>query len=300
MSQPEPTCYRHAQRVSYVSCTRCGRHICGECQIPASVGFHCPDDVKAAHQGVRQPRTSYGGRLGGSGDGQVTRVLIGINVAVFVATVLGGAALVLGGGDSPLYRLFAMQPITLGEPGSDRITHGIADGEYYRLLTAAFLHYGTLHLLLNMFALISLGPELERALGRWRFLGLYVFCGIAGNAVSYALGPEVARAAGASGAIYGLAGAWLVLSRHRKEDLGPILGFLALGFAITFLPDLNIDWRAHLGGFLAGVGLGAALFLPGRRDAEQRAVADRVQLVGALIAVLLVVAIVAARTMDLR
>lgn len=299
MSQPEPTCYRHAERVAYVSCTRCGRHICGDCQIPASVGFHCPDDVKDANKGVRQPRTAYGGRRPQVGqDAQVTRALVGINVAVFVITLLGGASLVLGGGDSPLYRLFAMQPVALSEPGGG-VTRGIADGEYYRLLTAAFLHYGTLHLLLNMFALVSLGPELERALGRGRFLALYLLCGIAGNAASYALGPEFTRAAGASGAIYGLAGAWLVLSRRRKEDLGPIVGFLALGFAITFLPDLNIDWRAHLGGFVAGALLGAALFLPSRRSAEERALADKVQAVGAGIVVLVVVGVVAARTLVL-
>lgn len=290
--RPEPTCYRHPDRITYVTCARCDRPICGEDQIPASVGFHCPEDVRAAHRGARAAKTAYGGRLGGRG--QVTRALVALNVGVFVLTLLGGAALLLGEGSSPLYELFSMQPVTLRN-SDGTVSEGIVDGEYYRLLTSMFLHYGTLHLLLNMFALVQLGPELERVLGGWRFLALYLLTGLAGSATSYAFGPENVRAAGASGAIFGLAGAWLVLNRRRREDLGPILAFLVLGIAIAFVPGLAIDWRAHLGGFVAGAGSGAVLFVADHGGQRQRN-----QVLGLVAIGLVVVALVVVRTLALQ
>lgn len=286
MSRVEPTCYRHPERVTYVSCTRCGRSICGEDQIPASVGFHCPEDVRAAAAGARQARSAFGGRLSSGTD--VTYGLILVNVVVFAATALGGASALVGGGDSELYRLFALAPVALQDGG--QVTPGVVDGQYWRLGTAMFLHYGSLHLILNMLALFQLGPELERALGRLRFAALYLICGVAGSAGSYAFGPENARSAGASGAIYGLAGAWFLLARRRGLDATPVLGFIGVGLLLSVTIPA-IDLRAHVGGLLAGLACGTALFLSPRGPAR-----PRLQAIGLLIVVLVVAGVVAART----
>lgn len=282
------TCYRHADRVTYVRCIRCDRLICGRCQTPAAVGFQCPDDVKAGNATVRRARAAYGGRARERPD--VTYVLLGLNVAIFLLTLAVGGS-VLSGGDAELYRHFAMQPVALMD--GEGITSGVADGQWWRLLTAGFLHYGVLHLGLNMAALYSLGPGLEQSLGRLRFLALYLLCALAGNAASYAFGPENVRAAGASGALYGLVGAALVLSRRRGEDLRPLLSFLVLGVLLSVAVP-QIDLRAHAGGFLAGLLGGVALFLapPGRRRGQ-------VQALGMVVLLLLVVAVVAARTQNL-
>ncbi len=261
-----PTCYRHPDRVTYVRCTRCDRPICGEDQISAAVGFQCPDDVRAGNQGLRRTRGAFGGRE--RDRPLVTQTLVGLNVLVFLVTLAGGATLGLGGGDSPLYDHLAQQPVRLDDGSGP--TDGIADGQLWRLLSASFLHYGGLHLLLNMVVLLQLGPVLERALGRLRFLTLYLMAGVAGSALSYTLGPENARAAGASGAVFGLAAALLLLARHRRQDTRPIATFLVLGLLISQTP--GIDLWSHLGGFLGGGALAAVFYgvPPGQgRDVRQ-------------------------------
>jgi membrane associated rhomboid family serine protease len=244
----------------------------------ASVGFQCPDDVAAGAATVRQPRTVFGGRVSGD-TSRVALTLVAVNVAVFVL----GMAL----GERELVGRFANVG---GAPGRG----GVADGEVYRLITAAFLHAGALHLAFNMFALASIGPQLESALGRLRFGALYGLSALGGSVTGFVLASPVQFSVGASGAIFGLFGAYYVVVRRMGGETRSVLVLLGINLVITFTVPF-IDWRAHVGGLVTGALIAAAFaYAPrdGRRDALH---------VGACVAVvvLLVVATVA-RTVSLR
>ncbi len=194
-------------------------------------------------------RTTFGGVLA-LGDGAlVTKVLIGLNLLVFLLTeyVSKEWQVKLG--------LVSWAPL----PG---LRYGMAAGpeEWYRLVTAMFVHGGLLHIATNMFSLWVLGPQLERVLGRVRFLALYLAAGIAGNALSFLLtaGPDQLFTVGASGAIFGLLGATGVLFRVNRVPLQPVIVLLVVNLVITFSLS-GIDWRAHLGGLAAGVVIGAGM-----------------------------------------
>jgi membrane associated rhomboid family serine protease len=207
----------------------------------ASVGFQCPECVSAGARTVRQGRTVFGGRVSGD-TSRISLAIVALNVAVFV---LGFAV-----GQRELQLRFAN---LVGQPG----VIGVADGEYYRLLTAAFLHAGVLHLALNMFALAQLGPVLESALGRVRFLTLYVLAALGGSVLSYALAPQFEFGVGASGAIFGLFGAYYVVVRRMGGETRSIVTLLVINLVITFTIPI-IDWRAHLGGLVVGAVVAAA------------------------------------------
>jgi membrane associated rhomboid family serine protease len=239
MTTAPPVCYRHPDRETYVRCSRCDRPICPDCMVTASVGFQCPECVAEGNRGVRQARTTFGGRVHGD-TAVVTKALIAINVAVFLLALAGG---------EPFVRRFAL--IAFDPLGGD----GVAQGGWYRLLTSTFLHQQVLHIGLNMFALWMFGPPLEALLGRARFLGLYLLCGLAGSAVSYAFNPPVIAGLGASGAIFGLVGAAVVVNRQMRSNITGLLVYLAILLLPGFLIP-GIDWRAHLGGLVAGLVLG--------------------------------------------
>jgi membrane associated rhomboid family serine protease len=272
------TCYRHPDREAHIRCVRCNRRICPDCMIDASVGFQCPECVREGNQGVRRARTVFGG-LVSADPGYVSKALIGINVAVFLAQ------LVLG---QEVDRRFWL----IAGPGFDPIlgqSVGVADGEFYRLFTAAFLHGGLLHIALNMYALFLFGPPLEAALGRVRFTALYLLSALGGSALSYAFSNPGQPSLGASGAVFGLLGAFLVLNRKLRRDTSGIMVLLAINFAFAFIAR-NIDWRAHLGGLIAGVLCAAALvYAPPKRR-------SLVQGLGLSVVLLAVIAVVAWRT----
>ncbi|MBK5306538.1 MAG: rhomboid family intramembrane serine protease [Frankiaceae bacterium] len=239
----------------------------------ASVGFQCPECVADGAKSIRQPRTAFGGRVS-TDVGRVTTTLIAINVAVFLVSIavpdlnlrFGNLAV----GLSPTFELI-----------------GVAQGQYYRLLTSAFLHAGILHILFNMFALAQIGPVLENALGRARYLALYLLSALGGSVAAYLLAPPGQPSVGASGAIFGLFGAYYVVVRRLGGDTGQIVVLLAINLVITFTVP-NIDWRAHLGGLATGAALAAAFaYTPrGPRQAALHAVAC------AAVAVAFVVAVV--------
>ena len=206
--------------------------------IPASVGFQCPDCVSEGRKTVRQPRTVYGGsvRRGGL---DATRVLVGLNIAAFVITATSGTGVLAGNGTSSIYDRFALQPAE------------IAHGEWYRLVTSMFLHFGILHIAFNMWALFVIGSPLEQMLGRLRFVVLYLLAGLGGSLLSMAFGPVDETAAGASGAIFGLFGAYYVITRRRGLDTGPIMGLIAINLVFSFTFS-GIDWRGHVGGLIVG------------------------------------------------
>lgn len=257
-----PTCYRHSDRETYVRCTRCDRPICPDCMRSAAVGFQCPDDVAAGARSMRQPRTVFGGRVSGD-TSRVSIALVALNVVVFVGgLLLGERQLQEAYGNLP-------GPVVL----SDGSLGGVTVGEYYRLMTAAFLHGGPFHLAMNMFALASLGPTLESALGRSRYLALYLLSALGGSVLSFLLSAPGQLGVGASGAIFGLFGAYYVVVRRLGGETRQIVTLLLINLAITFAVPI-IDWRAHLGGLVTGALVAAALaYVPkgSRRTALQAA-----------------------------
>lgn len=213
----------------------------------ASVGFQCPDDVAAGAATMRQPRTVFGGRVSGD-TSRVSLALVVLNVVVFlVGMLLGERALQEAYGNLP-------GPVRL----SDGEVGGIATGELYRLLTAAFLHGGLIHLAMNMFALASIGPTLETALGRSRYLALYLLSALGGSVLSFLLSSPGQLGVGASGAIFGLFGAYYVVVRRLGGETRQIVTLLLINLAITFAVPI-IDWRAHLGGLVVGAVVAAGL-----------------------------------------
>ncbi|OEV02125.1 MULTISPECIES: rhomboid family intramembrane serine protease [Streptomyces] len=285
-AQPAPKyCYRHPDRETGISCTRCERPICPECMVAASVGFQCPECVRSGsgtghRAGADRPRTVAGGRV--TGDPRlVTKVLLGINVAVFIA--------VLAGGDRLLDELLLFGRAVTEPYGP---VEGVAEGQWYRLLTSMFLHQEIWHIAMNMLGLWFLGPPLEAALGRLRFAGLYLLSGLGGGALTFLLAVPQQASLGASGAIFGLFGAMAVLMRRMRYDMRPILILLAINLVFTFTWK-NIAWEAHVGGLVTGVLLAYAMVHAPR---ERRTLVQ----VGAFVLLLaVVVVLLVVRTLQL-
>lgn len=290
-----PVCYRHPDRETYVRCVRCERPICPDCMRSAAVGFQCVNCVKEGAATIRAPKAAYGGQA--RQNPEVTWALLGLNGLFFLLTVGTGSALGFGGQVSELFQKLALTPsvhcVASADTGCASIADGVAQGQYYRLLTAMFLHFGIIHLALNMYCLYLVGPTLERALGRLRFGALYLLSGLAGSALSYALGPVSEIAAGASGAVFGLFAGFFVLSRRRGMDVSQIGVIIGLNLVFSFSID-GIDWRGHVGGLVGGALVTAALvYAP---EGKQRWM---VQALGCACVAVVIVAVVAARTVEL-
>ncbi|WP_199551165.1 rhomboid family intramembrane serine protease [Streptomyces sp. N35] len=238
-----PGCYRHPDRETGISCTRCERPICPECMISASVGFQCPNCVREGSgtghaPTANQPRTITGGTVAAD-QNLVTKILIGINAAVFIA--------VLAMGDELVDKLDL-----IGRALNQNLEIvGVAEGQWYRLFTAMFLHQEIWHFGFNMLGLWWLGQPLEAALGRARFIALYLVSGLAGSALTYMVAAPNQPSLGASGAIFGLMGATAVLMRRLRYDMRPVIILLAINMLFTFTMN-GIAWEAHVGGLVAG------------------------------------------------
>jgi membrane associated rhomboid family serine protease len=290
-------CYRHPDVETGVHCTRCGRPICPDCMIPAPVGHQCPECVKEARQEFRRPsqRVAVGANRGLS----LTNVLLAVLAGVYVieAVVAGPAALITGPGGHDLIRLGASVGIQQQPDGS---LVGIVLGQYWRLFTATFLHAGLLHLAFNGYALYLFGNVVERELGRGRFLIIYVVTGVCASVASYAFGVPIAPSVGASGAIFGIFGAFLAYS-WRRRDLAfyaarvRSAGMLILLNLFISVALPGIDWRAHLGGLVTGIVAGAAA--DGLRDHRARTATFAVVVVALTVAA---VGLTAWRTEELR
>ncbi|HEU4347371.1 MAG TPA: rhomboid family intramembrane serine protease [Actinoplanes sp.] len=266
-----PVCYRHPSKETYVRCTRCDRPICPDCMNAASVGHQCPECVAQGRRTQRSARTAFGGSLAGRA-GIATKTLIGINVIIMIISVAtGGMTAVAGGGwggllgqGTPLTDWGSVIGLATYGPG-DTALHGVAAGEWYRLVTAMFLHYGVLHLLLNMYALWILGRELEAVLGRLRFVALYLLAGLGGNVAAYLLGAPNQATAGASTAVFGLMAATFVILRRLNMSVAPILPVIVINVIFTFTVA-NISWEGHVGGLLIGGVVAAILAYAPRRN----------------------------------
>jgi membrane associated rhomboid family serine protease len=235
-----PVCYRHPDRVTGLACSRCGRSICAECSHDAAVGQLCPDDAARTdrHQVIRA-RTLY--ERPSFQTSPVSFTIMGVTVAIFVIGLASVAA------DAWLFRNLA------------QFNALVTIGEWWRIFTAALLHANFIHIGFNMYALYLFGPRLEQQVGSPAFASLYVAAAATGGLVSYLLGDPNQISIGASGAIFGLFGAWLVASwkmRHTpggKRMFNQLFVLLAINVALGFMP--GIDWRAHMGGLAAGVAI---------------------------------------------
>jgi membrane associated rhomboid family serine protease len=240
-------CYRHPGRETNVACSNCGRPICPDCMTVTPVGMRCPECARQ-----RTPVHRGAGAGLRTGAAPATYALIAINVAAFLAELAGGgsAGSFEGGG-----RL--IHDAGLNGPA-------VADGEWWRIVTAAFLHAGPLHIALNMFALFILGTLLEPGIGTARFLGVYIVSLLAGSFGALLLDPNETTV-GASGAIFGLMSAAFIVARHRGlEGLASQIGFyVILNLAFTFgVPGISVG--GHLGGLIGGA-LAALLVVYGER-----------------------------------
>jgi membrane associated rhomboid family serine protease len=242
----------------------------------ASVGQQCVECVGEGARRTRQARTTFGGRP--TAGAVVTWTLVAINVAVFlVAWVRPGIVNDLD--------MLGYARYTSGGP-----VHGVAAGEWYRLITSAFVvpgaglnGLGLLDIVFNMWALVFVGPSLEGLLGRVRFLAVYLLSGVGGAVLYYFLAPQYAAAAGASGAIFGLFGAWFVVSRRLRLDTRGIVMLIAINLALSFFYHNVIAWQAHIGGLLTGALLTAAYAYAPRRNRTAFQVAATVAVVALIV-----------------
>lgn len=254
-------CYRHPDVITGVHCTRCGRPICPDCMVPAPVGHQCPDCVRGAKQEFRRPaqRVATGPQRGFS----LTNLLLAILVGVYVLEVGAGGMSNLFGGPptSTLIRLGASIGLT---QLPSRTWVGIAIGQQWRLVTAMFLHANLLHIAMNGYVLYFFGNIVEKELGRVRFLLLFFVTGLCASTATYSFGPNNVASVGASGAIFGLFGVFLAYNWRRRElafyaaRMRSALTLIVINLLFTFSLSSVIDWRAHVGGLVAGLIAGVA------------------------------------------
>lgn len=250
-----PRCYRHPKRETYVRCTRCDRPICPDCMQSAAVGQHCPDCVRGGSKTVRQARTVFGGRV--TATPVITYTLIAVNVLAYLAELASS-------GVEPRFSYWGL---------------GVAAGQWYRLLTGPFLHslpgqniFGITHIIFNMVALAMLGPVVEEVLGRLRFLSLYLLSALGGSVLTYLIAPAEASV-GASGAVFGVAAAYFIISRRLHRNVAYATR-LVVAYVIWLVISAQItSWQGHLGGLLAGgaLALGYAYAPDKRRGLVQTA-----------------------------
>ncbi|MDR1431159.1 MAG: rhomboid family intramembrane serine protease [Propionibacteriaceae bacterium] len=301
MTQPTAApmgCYRHPQVATWIKCQRCGRPICPQCMISAAVGFQCPDCVAEGMRQTRQNQGPYGGPRSQRPE-LTTMVIIGINVVVWLLQFV-----------SP--RIVDMLMLTsygrcmaVGQQGwwpgagqqqcamlGGEWVPGVATGGVWEVLTSAFAHTEFTHLAFNMVALWFLGPQLERVFGRLRFLAVYLLSALGGSALVVWFSDPQSSTLGASGGIFGLLGALLLLVWRLKGDLRQILAWLGANLVFTVVMP-SVSWQGHIGGLFLGIAATAIIILPPR---EKR---NSYQLIGLSALTLLLVALIAARALML-
>lgn len=239
-------CYRHPDRQSFILCQRCGRTICPQCQTQAAVGVHCPECVKEARATAPRTKPAILTSLRSSDRPVVTYSIIAICVVLYIAQIIPG---------SPVTNaLVYYPPFTAIEP--------------WRMITSLFVHSpgSFFHILFNMYSLFVFGPILERGLGRLRFIALYLLSGLGGSVGVLLLSPGT-PVLGASGAIFGLLGAFFVINRRLGGNNIQLIIVIGLNLALGFIVP-NVAWQAHLGGLVVGA-LVALVYLRTRRSDQK-------------------------------
>jgi membrane associated rhomboid family serine protease len=232
-------CYRHPKRESFVKCQRCGRTICGECQTLAPVGVHCPECVRESRASAASSVRPVGRRLArvlGTSGGHpiVTYTLIGLCLVIY-----GIQFFTAGIGDPVTNAAIYVPDLTLVQP--------------WRMITSIFIHESILHVGLNMYSLFLIGPALERMLGRIRYLAVFLICGFGGSVGVLLLAPHNEPVLGASGAIFGLFGAYFLIARRLGGNVTQIFVVIVINLVIGFIPGFGIAWQAHVGGLATGL-----------------------------------------------
>lgn len=248
---PDNYCYRHPDRQSFILCQRCGRTVCPDCQTQAPVGVHCPECVREHRQSAprRKPAIVTAINRARRGEGTVvTYSIMGLTVLVYVLQLFSGGAVTSA--------LLYWGPYTEMQP--------------WRMLTAALVHSQNsfFHILFNMYALWIFGRMLEAMIGRWRFLALYVLSALGGSVAVLLLAPMTA-VVGASGAVFGLFGAFFVINRGLGGNSIQLVIVLALNLAIGFIVP-GIAWQAHIGGIVVGAVVGFILMRTRRQSLARR------------------------------
>lgn len=273
-----PRCARHPDRETGLACTRCGRPACPDCLRPAPVGMHCVDCLAASSRATPTTRTAFGGPARASDVPVVTATLIGVNVVVFVLTAISA-------GSAWTNYLSPWVDATWLVPDE------VAQGQWWRLVTSGFLHLGPLHIAFNMIALWVLGRSLEVALGRLRFVVLYAVSLLGGSAAIMLLGDPGRPVAGASGAVFGLMGALVVVVRRLR--LPPTAVYTTIGINLVIsvtVPGLSL--LGHLGGLITGVAVAAAFVHGAGRDRGARSRPTTGLVLAGVVAVVLLVLVV--------
>lgn len=265
--QAAPTCYAHPGRVAGSICRRCGRPICPDCMREAPVGWQCVSCVKSDSRTApvihwRPNRPGGGvGRLGNTRLTPVVLVLIGINVAAY---------------------LYERSHLTYSFATHYFLYPGLVHTHWYMLITSAFLHASVTHILLNMVSLAIVGPAVEAEVGRLRFVALYLLAAVGGSVGYYLLAPQYQPGVGASGAIFGLLGAYFVVAKLRGWPVQQIVALLAINVIFSF--SGGIAWQAHLGGLVTGTLVCFGLMWSPRRSGRVSEVAQVVQGLAVLVA----------------
>ncbi|SDM52614.1 Membrane associated serine protease, rhomboid family [Cryobacterium flavum] len=255
-------CYRHPGRQSFILCQRCGRTICAECQTQAAVGVICPECMKEQRKNAPRTKPAVLTRLT-AGKPAVTYSIIGITLVVYLLQFVFGNQIT----NLLIYAGFFSQPGSF---------------EPWRMLTTALAHGSIFHVLLNMYTLWIFGQLLEPLLGRGRYLALYLLSALAGSLGVLFLADPFTPVVGASGAIFGLMGAFLVIQRRLGGNATQLLVLVGINLVIGFIPGLNIAWQAHVGGIIGGAVLGL-IFVQTRRIRQKPL---QVGLIGAFAALL--------------
>ena len=284
---PAPTievCYRHPDVPTRVHCTRCERPICPDCMIPAPVGYQCPECVEEARRDFRRGP----GRPLRGGVSVTKALLVAIAIPFVIEIVVGGPQALFNPSSQLLFDMGAMQPVA------------VAAGQSWRLFTAMFLHVGLLHVALNAYFFWLFGRMVESVFGRTWMLLIFLVSGFLASVASYAFGPVGALAVGASGAIAGVFGAFIAYN-YRRRNLAANAANLRMALSLIVLNALiaigyrAIDWRAHVGGLVAGFALG---YLADRSGPARQQTVMRVAGVATLVAI--GVALVVWRTTEIR
>ncbi|MDP1792762.1 MAG: rhomboid family intramembrane serine protease [Acidimicrobiales bacterium] len=244
-------CFHHKDRETGRSCTRCGRSACSDCLHPAAVGSHCFECIKAAQPPTRERVRRWNATAGPL----VSKILIGINLVVYLITT--GGSLNNGPNDTE-FNLVLFGP-------------AVADGELYRLLTSGFVHFGLIHIGFNMVLLYRFGEALESALGRTRYIALYLAALFGGSFGALLLSPD-ALTGGASGAVFGLLGATAVGMRQGglRSAEGSVVPLIVINLVLSVvIPGISLG--GHLGGLIGGTLVGAVMLRStgGRPSSQQ-------------------------------
>lgn len=222
-------CFNHPSKTTYVCCSRCEEFICTDCMRPASIGYQCPSCAKDSITVIRGINKKT--FISMQGNNKVTRTITILIVSIYLAQ--------LALGDILLYNFALFAP-------------KVAQGQWWLLFTAGFLHGSLVHLLFNAYILWVIGSQLEDITSSIKFIIIYFISLLGGSLASYLFSPSGSYSVGASGAIFGLMGAMLIVGRKYRLDISQITVLLGINIVFGFVFS-GIDWRAHLGGLATGV-----------------------------------------------